>query len=99
MLRLFTLGKCICPLQNVCCINISMDYRENVNYSGNATIHIQQDALSITFMDLNVVGAQNTSDNDILIDVYFLPVSAEDTNHYTFINTSITYGSVYIQEV
>ena len=81
------------------CVLLFMNYRENVSYSGNATVHIQHDALSITFMDLNVMGAQITSDNDILIDVYFLPVSAEDTNEYTFINASIIYGSVYIQEV
>ena len=79
------------------CALLFMNYRENVSYSGNATVHIQHNALSITFMELRKIGAQNTSEADILIDVYFLPVSAENTNHYTFIDASITYGSVYIQ--
>ena len=79
------------------CALLFMNYRENVSYSGNATVHVQHNALSITFMELRKIGAQNTSEADILIDVYFLPVSAENTNHYTFIDASITYGSVYIQ--
>ena len=79
------------------CALLFMNYRENVSYSGNATVHIQHNALSITFMELRKIGAQNTSDDDILIDVYFLPVRDEDANHYAFINASITYGSVYIQ--